>query len=227
MLREIKRFFTVNLNDFFVGLGLCAGTGLVSSIIRMVFNNTLNISFFLWLAVLYAGLLGYSYVGMQMNLALRMGALRRNFLFGAMVFSFLAGFVLILLTNLWHFVDIGLLAIRGISLPWTLQIGPLRAAGLALVSALAGCFLGAVSLRGFRGGGWVIAACMLLPTYGWLIIHNAMEPDRTDGFARMVQGVAHSLGSLPAFAGWLLGAAALLAMALGCWLLVRRVAVHD
>lgn len=236
MIKELKRQWVINDKDYLGGAAIMVGVALfligIFAVIARVSGGMVELpqvgSFvFYFGGGLYILILMVAHIGVQFNLALKMGAVRHLYLPATLLLCFSAGFAIMLLPYLWYPVETllyraaGIVSLGGPLLPvyWV----ALLAFGVCLV----GAWMGALIVRYGKVGFWIMWGLWMFVSVFGTQIGNALSPGRTDGFARFVQGIAGFLGKLPLPGLWGLAALAVVAMAAHTWLILRRMRVTD
>lgn len=235
MLREIKKQLTLNYKDLLLGLGICLGSGViflgVAAIILALHGPTfippVGSIVFYGAAAVFVFILGIAYVGLQFNMVLKMGAVRRQYLLTCGLVLAVYSFALLLLGHLWNLAETAMLRAMGAQLPFVVAIpfGWLLVAALGVT--MGSVWAGSLLARYGRGGFWAVWGIWMLISLGPNLVANAADPHRTDTVARAVQAAIAFLARLPAEGGWLLAAVALAAMFAHTWFMMRRVRATD
>lgn len=198
MLREMKRQLVLNYSGYLVALAVCLFfalfTGTLFAALGAMEDEPVLIS--LSTIFFYAGIcistwvLTLSNLGYRFNMALKMGALRKQYVPAVIIISWVFCFVVLLFGNLLFLADKGVAAFYGIQLEDVFSMTLPWAAGLATASTALGSWSGAMLMRHGKAGFWVIWVLWVLPGMLNSVVNSALNEQRTDAFARFVQRIA-------------------------------------
>ncbi|MDL2325148.1 hypothetical protein LJC61_08420 [Ruminococcaceae bacterium OttesenSCG-928-A16] len=236
MLKEIKRHFYINRKDYATSLMLAIGIALLADLIVMIvlqfqpgaFMPPISSILFVAGSALYGLIFAMGAIGGQFNMAIKMGAVRWQYVLVFALLNITQTFVLIMLGNAWQFVNKGLLQIAGGQPMFTFTLSPLWAIALAILVTLFGLWIGALLMRYGKAAFWVLWAFWVFSGAGSGAIANAItEPGRTDIFARIVKSIAAFVTVLPVSALWLGGVLLMAAIAGHAWFILRKIPAQD
>lgn len=233
MIKEIKRQAYLNRKDPLVGLAVCAAMGLIFSILSVVLFRTdedaayLGTILFMVAACVMGLLQSISAFGTIFNLALKMGAVRRQYLAAALVVNWAGCFVTLLASYVWRLVDKLLFAAVGIAEGASLPVGVLAMLGISLVAVVVGGWIGALLQRYGKVAFWILWVVWVFGGLSMSRIAHMLETENPGPLARVLQAVARALHSLPPVLLWLLPVVILLALGLHLWLMLHKARAAD
>lgn len=235
MLKEMKRQITINRSTALTGLAVAAGIGVLCSLIMIIiilsagasgaFPQMGGIAFSVG-AAFFTLIMAIGGVSAQFNMALKMGAVRRQYLLTWALLCFVYCFAMMLLGNLWGLLDRVILQSAGVE-PVSFMFSIPLAAFISLAVTVFGCWAGSFIMRYSRKGFWFMWAIWMLASLGGSQVMSALSSSRTDIFARGVQAVARFLGGFSVSGLWILGLVVIVAMAAHTWGMLHRVQAND
>lgn len=236
MLKELKRHLTMYKTETIWQFAMVLAVPLLINIVAFIVYSVSGVGTtfthlgaytMIGVTCMFTLVLCINRTGVQFNLALKMGAVRRLYFAANFLLMWASCFVLLMLCNLMALAETAVFGLIGVTLSPNWLLSPLLGAGLAVVVVVLGSWGGALIMRYGKGGFWVMWALWMLPTIGGSQISAALRATRTDPFARVVQAIAAFLAKFPALGLWAVALVLLVALAVHAWALQRKAAVTN
>lgn len=237
MLKEIKRQIRLNRADYISVVASAVGAALLADVIVMIvlaFNPGAEVPalgpvILSSVAMLVVWILVLGAFATQFNLAIKMGAVRRNFVLARLVMNFILAFGMMLLAYPWRFLSRWLIGgLAGGTIIFDFVFSPGLAAVLSLAIVCSGMWLGAMFFRYGKVAFWVVWAITVLPgIFINQITDAATDPARTDLAARAVKAAVAWAVRFPAVMFAAIGLLVLMAISGHSWGVLRKIPAQD
>lgn len=235
MIKECKRQLSLSSGELWSGLIIAAGTTLLITAITAIVTlkapgaqipRVASICVY-FAVILRCVILLASHIGVRFNFAIKMGAVRRQYIAATFIINWASCFALLCFGIVWDYLEQALYLSLGAAetIGFTLPVP--AALMISLAATVVGGWLGALVFCYGRKGFWVAWAIWMIAVLGGSRLPTALSEENPGPVSLAIQAVAAFLGRLHLWGLLLIVLALLSALAVHALFLLRRAPAYD